>query len=291
MTYFPTYRKLPTGIAVVLLAGVVVAPLAGLPPPVGGIPVWYQDTFFYAWMALGVAGVIAVVFQLIGYLCPVRWNFVDVGVLILCLYMTIRTSLMDFIPQAAWIQIVYLAGSYGVARILWTSVNTRGLHLLMGILLIAGILEALYGLGQLYGFWPSHHKLFSLTVSFFNPGPFSGWLACVIPVAVYGTIQKKDSSVNDWVQYLSWSYLFLTLLVLIPATSRAAFVAAGVGSIVVLWTRIKALSLWSRPGRYGWMKYAVVSVVIIGLAGLYLMKKDSADGRLFIYKVTGGYDR
>ena len=33
--------------------------------------------------------------------------------------------------------------------------------------------EAIYGLRQLYGFTSSHHSLYSLTGSFFNPGPYS----------------------------------------------------------------------------------------------------------------------
>ena len=37
--------------------------------------------------------------------------------------------------------------------------------------------EAIYGLRQLYGFTSSHHSLYSLTGSFFNPGPYSGYLA------------------------------------------------------------------------------------------------------------------
>ena len=185
-----------TTLAALLLALLIVGPMVGIPPDVSGIPVWYQDTFFYACMVMAIAGVIAVTGRLAGYFQQVQWNYVDLGVLVLCLYMTMRTSLMDFIPQSAWIQIAYLAGSYFTARILWSSINTRGIYLFVAIILVAGILETGYGLGQLYGLWPSHHHLYPLTGSFFNPGPYSGWLACVMPLAIFGALQKKDSTVT-----------------------------------------------------------------------------------------------
>jgi hypothetical protein len=37
---------------------------------------------------------------------------------------------------------------------------------------------------QLYGFARSQHALFKITGSFFNPGPYSGWLATVFPAAL-----------------------------------------------------------------------------------------------------------
>ena len=43
-----------------------------------------------------------------------------------------------------------------------------------------GLVEAVWGLRQLYGFTPSYHNLFKLTGSFFNSGPYSGYLAVVL---------------------------------------------------------------------------------------------------------------
>jgi hypothetical protein len=47
-----------------------------------------------------------------------------------------------------------------------------------------GLAEAVWGLIQLYGFTYSQHGLFKTTGSFFNPGPYSGWLAMVFPMAL-----------------------------------------------------------------------------------------------------------
>lgn len=203
-------------------------------------------------------------------------------VLLILIFSLVRLSFQEMIPQSTWIQHTFLAGNYGTSRILWSSINKKSLQLLLSLLLLAGIADAGYGLGQLYGFWPSHHHLFPLTGSFFNPGPYSGWLACIVPVAVYGIIQNRRSTGNPWVNYMSWSYLVLAALVLFPASSRAAMLAVASGTLVVAWPRIRNSSYW----QHNWIKGAVASVMILGLAGLYLMKKDSADGRLLIYKVT-----
>lgn len=265
-----------------LIAGLIISPLVGVPPGIDGIPVWYQDTFYWGLACMGITGIITIILYWTGQLQPVRWNLIDLGVLILLIYMALRTSIMDFIPQSSWIQISYLGGMYGISRILWPSVNKKSLPLLLIIFLIAGIGQAGYGLGQLYGWWPSHHHLFPITGSFFNPGPYSGWLACVVPTAVYGIMSKNKSSGINWLYYLSWTYLFLATLVLFPAASRAALLAALVGVLVVSWPIIKNSYLWKN----NWVKGSVATLFIVGLVGLYLMKKDSADGRLLIYKVT-----
>ena len=44
------------------------------------------------------------------------------------------------------------------------------------LLMAAGTVEAVWGLLQVYGYEPSKHSLYALTGSFYNPGPYSGFL-------------------------------------------------------------------------------------------------------------------
>ena len=53
------------------------------------------------------------------------------------------------------------------------------------IIIITGLAEAVWGLMQLYGILPSQHNLFKITGSFFNPGPYAGYLAVVFPLALH----------------------------------------------------------------------------------------------------------
>lgn len=276
------YHKLLFPVTSILLAGLVIAPLSGFPPVTAGIPIWYQDTFLFGWIMLILAGGVAAAGLSTGGFRSIRWTYIDLGILVLVIYMVIRTLYMDFTPQSAWAQISFLAGSYFIPRILWPSVSPGGFELFLVIILAAGILEVLYGLGQLYGWWPSHHEFFTITGTFPNPGPYSGWLACLIPISIYGILHGNTLHQARSLHYASWIYLVLASLVLVPVTSRAALLAAGVGSIVMAWPKIKEWQVWNRS----WIKGSIAIVITIGLLGLYLMKKDSADGRLLIYKVT-----
>jgi O-antigen polymerase len=56
--------------------------------------------------------------------------------------------------------------------------------LLFPALILGGGIQAIYGNLQLWGWYPSHHNLFKMTGSFFNPGPYAGYLACIFPAAL-----------------------------------------------------------------------------------------------------------
>ena len=45
--------------------------------------------------------------------------------------------------------------------------------------------QAVIGLRQVFGFEASGHALYALTGSFFNPGPYAGYLAMALPVCLY----------------------------------------------------------------------------------------------------------
>ena len=54
------------------------------------------------------------------------------------------------------------------------------------VLIILGGIEAIWGLRQIYGFAVSNHSLYALTGSFYNPGPYSGYLAMIFPLCLHG---------------------------------------------------------------------------------------------------------
>ena len=49
-------------------------------------------------------------------------------------------------------------------------------HVFYLFIIFTGLVEAVWGMRQLYGFEASQHDLFKLTGSFFNPGPYAGYL-------------------------------------------------------------------------------------------------------------------
>lgn len=172
-------------------------------------------------------------------------------------------------------------------------------------LVMLGGIEAVRGLGQLYGFAASHHSLYAMTGSFFNPGPYSGYLAMVLPVCLHQWLIKRKeipgSDRNDggrWKKVVDKAgtmvadgIMLLILCVLPAGMSRSAWLAAGVSCCWVYachadWGSKLGL-LWRRQ------KLRVVMGVIGGLcvlllAGylLFALKPDSARGRLFMWKIT-----
>ena len=55
-------------------------------------------------------------------------------------------------------------------------INTFVRTSVVWLLIAAGTVEAVWGLLQVYGYEPSKHSLYALTGSFYNPGPYSGFL-------------------------------------------------------------------------------------------------------------------
>ena len=173
----------------------------------------------------------------------------------------------------------YIVNPQRTVRIVSESVQ----WVLMGF----GAMEALHGLGQIAGIYPSNHSLFVLTGTFYNPGPYSGYLAAVLPIALHRMLVsngKKDRlSVVQY--YFSMCVLLLICCVLPAGMSRAAWFASLIscGYVVLRAFRVKVKSFVSKH------RYAVSGVLIVGAllaSSAYFMKRDSADGRLLIWKVT-----
>ena len=171
------------------------------------------------------------------------------------------------------------------------------------LLIITGLVEAVWGLMQLFGLTTSQHGLFKLTGSFFNPGPYSCYLAVVLPVALYYLVwyvrlivSPNPSKVGGQLftfRRAIWGFLgialltFVCIILVLPVgMSRAAWLG-GLGGCVVIVFFFLAHRLRNRGTQK--RKISLLWVVIIGIlivvcVGMYFFKKDSADGRAFIWK-------
>ena len=148
--------------------------------------------------------------------------------------------------------------------------------LISWLLILAGAVEAIWGLLQVYGYTPSNHSLYALTGSFYNPGPYSGFLAMCVPVALHEWLKGK----RIW-KHLALAALVLMLVVLPSGMSRSAWLAALVASGYVLGMHYREKIYQYRKA---FLLVALLSVVL-GI-GAYHWKKDSADGRLLMWKIA-----
>ena len=68
------------------------------------------------------------------------------------------------------------------------------------VLIALGGIEAIWGLRQIYGFAVSNHSLYALTGSFYNPGPYSGYLAMIFPLCLYEWLNLKAMTERTWIE-------------------------------------------------------------------------------------------
>lgn len=176
---------------------------------------------------------------------------------------------------------------YWGLRMLFTS--ERIFHILRLLFLCVAGYEALLGIIQCYGGAASHHSLYAATGSFYNPGPFGGFLALFAPVALYGMLARdKRHAVERWVA----TGVFFLILVVLPVTmSRTAWAAALVGCAATLvHCYAEPLKQWVVRHRTVCIAAGIAAgiVLLVGCVAAWHLKRDSADGRMLIWKTTAG---
>lgn len=147
---------------------------------------------------------------------------------------------------------------------------------------VISIYESVLGLLQVLGRCVSGHAGFVMTGTFANPGPYGGFVA--ISLAILGTYVIQNRNAQKWYDkalvILSAISCALCIIVLPASMSRAAWLALGV-AVLVLGFKELSFADWIRKHK---ALAAIASViVIIVMTGVFLMKKDSAIGRLHIW--------
>ena len=161
-------------------------------------------------------------------------------------------------------------------------------------LILFGGVEAIWGLRQLYGFSASGHFRYALTGSFFNPGPYAGYLAMVLPLYLHHFVRFRDWKwliTSLKIERAAAGVVGVLILCVLPATmSRSAWVAALIGCGWVMYMHRDSRKwklLWRRyKKRYVSWGIGIFLVLIVGGAGAFFLKPDSALGRLFLWKIT-----
>lgn len=205
-------------------------------------------------------------------------------------------------------KLVLLGIGYFTLRITYS--QTQQTMKIAGLtLMLAGIAECWLGFRQLYGFSISNHSIFRLTGSFFNPGPYSGFLVIILPIALYWTLKlypevqnftirripeiiKSGKQTTDHLIFAISILCCFGIIMLLPAgMSRSAWIAGIVGCGIVLGQHYKIATVFRKyyhSYRKKMLVYGSITLIMITMTGtgMYLMKKDSADGRLLMWKIS-----
>lgn len=171
--------------------------------------------------------------------------------------------------------------------------------------------ESFIGLQQVFGYRSSGHTAFGMTGSFGNPGPFGGFVAivlslvavffiktlkhlsCMSVIALRGLASVRFRNLHNslygrWLLFrflpliLSGAALFLGMVVLPASASRAGWLAFGLSLLLYM---LMETDWISRLFRSRICLIFVMAVAIVVSVGVFLMKKDSALGRLHIWNM------
>ena len=153
----------------------------------------------------------------------------------------------------------------------------EGTRIVLPALFLSGVIQSIVALAQCAGTTASRHSYYDLTGSFPNPGPLGGWL-CIATLAAL-ILSQRAWQTRNLLQIVPLSLGSLILAgTLLLTDSRAAWLGVVAGAFVWIGTR-----------RFRHRPLLLISMglaLLLGTTFLYHYKKESADGRLFIWHVS-----
>jgi O-antigen ligase len=148
-----------------------------------------------------------------------------------------------------------------------------GFKYIAGTLALFGAAGALHGILQYAGVLFSGNGNFSVMGSFDNPAGFAAALACTLPLCF---LFFENNSPR--LKYIAVAAVVLIAAALVLSGSRAGMAAIVVAGLAYAFVRLRIISRKSKT---------IIAVALITLCvAFYLFKKDSADGRLLIWRCT-----
>lgn len=151
-------------------------------------------------------------------------------------------------------------------------------------LLGVGGIEAVWGILQIYRLLPSYHANFLITGSFLNPGPFGGFLAICVPLAVYAFLNEEKQRIKGLLVFL----LLLFVAALPASMSRTAWIASFCGTLYVVvshygWLeKMKQIKNWQK---IVWVILCFITFAIV-IYLLFILKSNSVFGRFQVWFVS-----
>jgi len=172
-------KNIPSVILLILLAVVLV-----LLPSVVHEPLIYATQsgkiLFFLWALLVMSPAAAIVY--ISVTSPRHFVFTRLDLIVSAWFVYLIAD--GIIRRTPWSLSLTEFASLALFYVVLRLIPLKNFKWLFFAFIIGGIIQAVYGNLQLWGYYPSHHNLFILTGSFFNPGSYAGYLAVVFPVAL-----------------------------------------------------------------------------------------------------------
>jgi len=164
--------------------------------------------------------------------------------------------------------------------------------ILFTVFLLSGLLQAIYGIMQLYNISPGiASNQFKVIGTLGNPDYFAGYLVSVAPFALGIFLLSKNQKIFTKFFIIIALISFLGCLFILPSTlSRASWLACSVGIAFILWQKYhfteKLKVIFNTKVKMVSVVAMSLIIFLVIIAGIYQIKPESAFGRLLLWKVS-----
>ncbi len=157
---------------------------------------------------------------------------------------------------------------------------TKSKTILWGINIIC-FLQACYGILQFVGWFSSNHSQFAVTGSFDNPAGFATVLSVGFPVGVF--LFTKSGQIG---KYFAAVILIAIAMAVFLSGSRTGILAIIISSVVFFLSGSNRINVFRQLSHYRLITALGIGCLAVSVFILYHQKKDSANGRLLIWRVS-----
>lgn len=185
-------------------------------------------------------------------------------------------AFIDGDVKAKWYAVLVWLGVTGLFSPLWKRNNKMSLEKVAWMVMIVAFLQAAYGIGQFVGLF-ARHTAFQTSGNFDNPAGYASMLACSVSFVLWLAFSRYG-----WQKWTAWGVYGLVMVSLVLSGSRAGLLATIFVTVQFVARRWRSML----SNASVWFKGLGVLLTIVSLCGLYAVKKDSADGRLLIWRCT-----
>jgi len=222
-------------------------------------PTQSGKAFGFLWGMLGYLVVLLFIFTINRQIPPIRITLVDILLGVFCLMEVISYCLHPGDPLQ-----MLIIGALVLFYLSVRAINLKNIVYLLIAVVISGTIQAIYGNLQLWGYFMSNHSLFKMTGSFFNPGPFAGYLAAVFPVSLgFYLFNIQLSFPNQNLVFIKLnSYLILTKSYFKNLLSKTHYINKNDQML----TPQEEQTITKKPTNYTFLKsLALLSIISMGM--------------------------
>lgn len=199
---------------------------------------------------------------------------------------TIANALITQHIDSSYQLLAFIAqgGIYLVVRAL--TAKEGGINGLVYALMFAGTVELVAAYLQYAGVLQNLQPNMPFGGSFANPAPFAIFMACTVPLVLHRVL--NDDKWRTWSAWIKIIYLALSVAIIVISQIRSAWIGMAIGISIVLLYRYRLVAWF--VGKTKVFRISIVALVISGIITsavlLFTMKKESAIGRLFVWKMS-----